>query len=223
VGGKLEGAEMTKPVVFGANYSVYTRIVRLVLEEKNVPYRIEEIDIFEKDGPPDGYADRHPFLRIPAFEHDGFRLYETAAIAGYIDNTFPEPPLMPESAEKRARADQIIGILDNYAYRTWVWDIFVERIRVPERGENSDEAKITEALLRAETCLSSIENLMGGEKYFLGSEATLADFHAAPMIALFRLAPEGDRLLSDHMPWTSWWETMSERPSIAATRFAAEG
>jgi len=130
---------------------------------------------------------------------------------------------MPETAEDRARANQIIGILDSYAYRTWVWDVFVERIRVPEKGKDSDEAKIAKALHRAETCLSAIEDLMRGELYFLGNETTLADLHAAPMIALFRLAPEGERLLSDHPPWTAWWRQMAERPSMAATRSPAEG
>ncbi len=68
---------MTEPIVFGAPYSVYLRAVRLALEEKGVPYRLEEIDIFADGGPPKDYLARHPFGRIPAFEHDGFRLYET--------------------------------------------------------------------------------------------------------------------------------------------------
>lgn len=216
---------MTDPIVFvfGTTYSVYTRIVRLALEEKGVAYRLEEIDIFADDGPPADYDERHPFLRIPAFEHNGFRLYESGAIARYIDEAFPGPALTPETTEGRARANQITGILDSYAYRTWVWDIFVERIRVPEQGKDPDEPKIAEALPRAETCLSAIEHLMNGAPYFIGDNPTLADLHAAPMIALFRLAPEGKRLLSDHPPWSAWWRQMAERPSMAATRSPAEG
>jgi len=56
------------PIVFGATYSVYTRIVRLALEEKGIAYRLEEVDIFADGGPPSDYDERHPFLRIPAFE-----------------------------------------------------------------------------------------------------------------------------------------------------------
>ena len=36
--------------LFGAEYSVYTRIVRLALEEKGVSYRLEPVDIFAEDG-----------------------------------------------------------------------------------------------------------------------------------------------------------------------------
>ena len=67
-----------KPRVFGASYSVYVRIVRLALAEKEVEYELVPIDIFAQGGPPPGFLDRHPFGRIPAFEHAGFSLYETA-------------------------------------------------------------------------------------------------------------------------------------------------
>ena len=57
---------MNRVTVFGASYSVYVRIVRLVLEEIGVPYQLVEIDIFAKETLPPDYAERHPFGRIPA-------------------------------------------------------------------------------------------------------------------------------------------------------------
>lgn len=209
---------MTKPTVFGAGYSVYVRTVRLALEEKGVPYRLEDVDIFAKDGPPPDYRSRHPFSRIPAFEYDGFRLYEAGAITRFIDEAFPGPALMPDTPEARARVNQIISILDSYAYRTWVWDIFVERIDRPSDGGTSDERKIAAALPRAETCLAAIEELMQADAYFLGSEPTLADLHTAPMIALFRRTPEGEGMLAGRSRWEEWWKRMSERPSMISTR-----
>ena len=200
------------PILFGAAYSVYERVVRLALEEKGVDYRLEEIDIFAEGGPPASYEQRQPFLKIPAFEHDGFRLYEAAAITRYIDAALPGPALMPADLRQRARADQIIGILDSYAYRNWVWDIYVERTK-PE----PDEAKIAEALPRAETCLAAIEALMEGDEFFLGHAPTLADLHALPMLDHLRRTPEGERLLADRPRWRNWWGLMSERPSMAAT------
>jgi glutathione S-transferase len=93
---------MTSPTVFGAAYSVYVRIVRLALAEKGVAYRLVDIDIFAPGGPPQEYVARHPFGRIPAFEHDGFRLYETGAIARYVDEAFDGPPLQPADVRRRA-------------------------------------------------------------------------------------------------------------------------
>ncbi len=68
---------MTDPVVYGPAYSTYTRSVLLALEEKGVPYRFEEVDILaDAHNEPDHLA-RHPFAKVPAFEHDGFAHYET--------------------------------------------------------------------------------------------------------------------------------------------------
>jgi glutathione S-transferase len=79
---------LSEPIVYGAAYSVYVRAVRLVLAEKRVAYRLVEVDIF---GAPDAaHLRRHPFGKIPAFEHDGFTLYETSAIARYVDEAFKQ-------------------------------------------------------------------------------------------------------------------------------------
>jgi len=48
-----------------------------------------EVDVFAETGVPKEHLTRHPFGRIPAFEHNGFHLYETGAIVRYIDDAFP--------------------------------------------------------------------------------------------------------------------------------------
>src|SRR5271166_5758637 len=102
---------MTKnPRVFGADYSVYVRIVRLCLIEKGVEYELTPIDVLAKDGPPRSYLARHPFGRIPAFEHAGFLVYETSAIARYIDEAFRGPKLQPSGTKARARCNQLVSI-----------------------------------------------------------------------------------------------------------------
>lgn len=208
---------MSRPILFGAGYSVYVRAVRLALAEKGVPYDLVEVDIFAEGGPPADYLQRHPFGRIPAFEHDGFRLYESGAINRYVDEAFPGPALQPEDPKGRARMNQVIGILDSYAYRTLVWDIYVERVAVAKEGRESDEARIAAALSRAETCLGALEDLKGEAPWLAGAQPTLADLHAAPMIALFRLAPEGRDLMARHAALRRWWDAMAARPSMAAT------
>jgi glutathione S-transferase len=116
---------MQKPSVFGADYSVYVRAVRLTLEEKNIDYDLTPIDVFAKEGPPPSYLQRQPFGRIPAFEHCGFRLYETGAITRYIDEAFAGPSLQPVDARQRARANQIISIADSYIYPILVRGVYV--------------------------------------------------------------------------------------------------
>jgi hypothetical protein len=135
-----------RPVLFGAPYSVYVQAARLALDEKSVEYELVPIDIFTEAGPSAEHLARQPFGKIPAFEHAGFRLYEAGAITRYVDEAFPGAPLQPAEPQARARMNQIISIADSYAYRTLVWDIYVERVSRPASGLVPDEAKIAAAL-----------------------------------------------------------------------------
>jgi glutathione S-transferase len=208
---------MSELTLYGAAYSVYVRIARLVLEEKGVPYRLVEIDIFAEGGPSADYRARHPFCRIPAFEHDGFRLYETGAITRYVDEAFDGPQLQPASVDERARMNQIISLLDNYAYRAMVWDVYVERVSRAAKGKSSDEARIAAGLAQAEACMAALVDLMGDTQWLAGDALSLADLHAAPMFACFTLASEGDAALARHGPLRRWWQSMSARDSMAKT------
>ena len=202
-----------EPVVYGAPY----RTVRLALEDKGVPYRLVPIDVFTPDGPPKDYLIRHPFGRIPAFEHGSFQLYEAGAITRYVDEAFPGPVLQPTAPELRARTHQVISILDLYAYRTLVWDIYVERVSVPKDRGISDEQKIRDAIPRAVTCLTALQQIMLAGPFLTGPALTLADLHAAPMFAYFTLAPEAHQLLALHPGLAEWWARMAIRRSMAST------
>ncbi|TIP53654.1 MAG: glutathione S-transferase family protein [Mesorhizobium sp.] len=166
---------MAKPILYGADYSVYVRIARLALEEKGVDYELLPLDIFAPEGIPAWYLELHPFGRIPAFEHDGFRLFETGAITRYVDEAFDGPALQSADAHGRARMNQIIGTLDAYGYRAMVWDVAVERLeKMPP-----DEALIAGGLRRAETVLKVLTSLKARGPWLLGEQLTLADLHAA--------------------------------------------
>jgi glutathione S-transferase len=207
-----------KPIVFGAPYSVYVRAVRLALEEKGVDYELVPVDIFAAGGRPAEHLTRHPFGKIPAFEHAGFRLYEAGAITRYVDEAFAGPFLQSVDARDRARMNQIISVLDSYAYRTLVWDIYVERVSRPASGEVADEESIAAALPKAEVCLFALSELMDEAPWLAGPAISLADLHAAPMFAVFRLAPEGERLVGHHHRLGRWWDRVSSRPSFLRTQ-----
>jgi len=214
---------MSDPVLFGAAYSVYVRTVHLALAERCVPYRLVEIDIFAPEGPPADYAARHPFNRIPAFEHDGFRLYETGAIARYVDEAFPGPSLMPDDVRARARVHQVISILDNYGYRSMVWGVFTECVRAPAQGRAPDAAKIDAAVVLADKCLGALEDLVvPNGPAMLGASVTLADLYLAPMMRYFTMAREGTDLLDARPRLSAWWQFMRERPSMEQTKSPIE-
>jgi len=210
-------ASASEVVVFGKADSVYVRIVRLALLEKGAPHRLEEVDPFAPGGAPAEQLARHPFGKIPAFRHGDFSLYETSAITRYADEAFAGPRLQPASASLRARMNQAIGILDAYAYRTLVWDLYVERCVRPE----ADEARIARALPRAELCLRALAEIGPTAAWLAGPELTLADLHAAPMIDYLTATPEAKALLEPHARLRRWWEALCERESVRALGIGA--
>lgn len=207
-----------RPRIFGADYSVYVRSVRLALAEKAVACDLLPVDVFAPDGVPADHLARQPFGRIPAFEHDGFRLYETGAILRYVDEIFAGPPLQPGSPRGRARMNQLISITDGHVYRDLVWDLYVERVSKPRQGKAPDEARIAAAVPRARTCLAAIAAIAGDGPWLVGEHLSLADLHLAPMIHYAVMTPEVQDLLQPHAGLRAWWDRMAQRPSMLATR-----
>ena len=76
---------MASPIIYGPNFSTYVRTTRLALTEKPAPYQLTEIAFMEGAHKRDEFLQRNPFGKVPAFEHDGLKLYETSAITRYID------------------------------------------------------------------------------------------------------------------------------------------
>lgn len=206
--------------LYGLERSVYTRIVRLALEEKGVAYELEAIEVFERDGVPTDHFRRHPFGRIPVLRHGLFVLYEAAAITRYVDEAFAGPSLQPVLAAARARMQQIIGLLDAYAYRPMVRGVFVGGVLAQGQGaKGMDAGAFSKALAASAICLHALEKLIGpGCDWLADRRLSLADIHAFPMLRSLSLAPEGMELLCRHKALFRWFETMLSRPSVLKTR-----
>ena len=216
--GDTEGRLVTVTLI-GPAYSVYVRAARIVLHEKGVAYDHESFAVFDDSDIPAGYLERHPFKRVPAFEHDGFRLYETGAITRYVDEAFPGPRLQPGTPRERARMNQVISILDAYAYWPLVRVIFVQRGSARQEVE-PDEAAIADALEKAETCLGALSRLIDEDEFLAGEDFTLADAHAVPIFDYFQRTEEGRGLMSRQTALAGWWSRVETRASVVETPFS---
>lgn len=205
-------------VLHGLERSVYTRIVRLALAEKQQPYTLQEVEIFGPGGVPPAHLARHPFGRIPVLSHGDFVLYETAAITRYVDEAFDGPALQPASAQARARMNQVIGLLDAYAYRPMVWGVFVQRVRRPAEGHAVDEPEVARSLIAADRVLKVLDQALAQHARLAGPSLSLADLHAWPMLRYFTLAPDGDALLRRYPRLHGWFDQMLARSSALTTR-----
>ena len=207
---------MARPIVYGPANSTYVWSTRLALAEKGVAHELVEIGL-------DAYREqahlaRHPFAKVPAFEHDGFALYETQAILRYIDEGFPVAPLQPTDLHQFARMSQIMGIVDAYAYPSIVGGILFNRILAPRLGLPVDEAAVVAALPQARLCLAEIARLMGDQPYLVGERVSLADLMLVPILYYFSRLPEGAAALAEHPSLLPWMARMEERQSFRVTK-----
>lgn len=206
---------MADPTLYGPAYSTYARTARLALEEKGVKYALEEVDILKPRNA--AHMARQPWGKVPAFEHDGFKMYETQAIARYVDESFGGAKLQPADTKKRARMNQIVGILDSYGYNAMIGGVVWERVVKPLMNQTPDEGRIKETMPDAEKTLDALEGLIGDNKYLADNEVTLADLMAVPIIDYFAATPEGKAALAKRPKVSAWWNRIKDRPSVTRT------
>jgi glutathione S-transferase len=207
---------MARPIVYGPAASTYVWSTRLALAEKGVAHELVEIGFAELAQEP--HVRRHPFAKVPAFEHDGFALYETQAILRYIDEGFPVAPLQPTDLHRFARMNQIMGIVDAYAWPSIAGGILVNRLLRPRLGLPVDEAAVAASLPRARLCLAEIARLQGEQPFLAGERVSLADLMVIPLFCYFSRVPEGEAALAEHPSLRPWIARMEERQSFQVTK-----
>jgi glutathione S-transferase len=207
---------MARPIVYGPAGSTYVWSTRLALAEKGVAHELVAMGFDEHRQEP--HLSRHPFAKVPAIEHDGFALYETQAILRYIDERFPSAPLQPTDVHQFSRMNQIMGIVDAYAWPSIAAGILFNRILAPRLGLPVDEAAVQAALPRARLCLAEFARLMGEAPYLAGERVTLADLMVLPLLSYFVRLPEGEAPIAEHPALRQWLRHMENRQSFAVTK-----
>lgn len=200
----------------GYQYSVYSWIARLALHEKGVTYDWIEVNPFAEDIPA-SYLAMHPFKRVPALTHAGFVLYETDAITRYVDEAFEGPKLQPVEPRERARCNQIISIVDSYAYWPLVRQVFSHGVFRPRMSRPVDENEFQRGLEAAPRVLAALESTAGEGPCLCGNQLSLADIHLAPMVGYFVMADEGRALLQKYPRLGQWWSELSNRSAFVVT------
>jgi glutathione S-transferase len=203
--------------IYGPNYSTYVRSVRLLLEEKGAAYELVEVDTLKGESKTPDHLRRHPFGLVPAFAHDGFELYETDAILRYLDKVAPGPSFTPADPKACARMDQLMGVIDAYAYPNMITKLVVQRVVMPMLGAVPDEELIKSAEPKIQSCIAEFERLMGEGPYLAGASPSLADLLLAPVMAYFSGTPEGQGMLEPHAGLQRWWREMETRPAMSRT------
>jgi glutathione S-transferase len=206
---------MSGMVVHGIPGSPYVRAALLTLEEKGAAYELAAMAPGTLKQQP--HLSRHPFGRIPAFEHDGWMLYETRAIMRYVDAVVPGPRLQPDEPRAAARMDQLMNITDWYLMPQISATITFNRVVAPRFNRPVNEDAIVKAIPNARVCIAEIGRLLDGYPWMAGEAISLADLLLPPHLSMFAQAPEGAAILREHENLSGWLVRIEARPSMRAT------
>jgi len=206
---------MSGMIVHGIPGSPYVRAALLTLEEKKARYEFAAMQFGTLKQQP--HLSRHPFGRIPAFEHDGWMLYETQAIMRYVDTVVPGLRLQPGEPRAAARMNQLMGITDWYLMAQVSRTITFNRVVAPRFGRPVDEDAVAKAIPEARICIGEISRLLDGQRWMAGDAISLADLLLAPHLSMFAQAPEGALILQEHEDLRAWLARIEARPSMQAT------
>jgi glutathione S-transferase len=90
-------------VLYDFGNSVCCQKVRITLREKGLEWQAVRVDLFKSEQYDPNYLKLNPKGVVPTLVHDGTPVIESTLICEYIDETFPDPPLIPRDAAARTR------------------------------------------------------------------------------------------------------------------------
>ena len=140
----------------------------------------------------------NPYVSLPTLIDRELVLYDSRVIVEYLDERYPNPPLMPVSPVDRAKLRLGLATLE----RDIVEPAVALDLVLGTRAENSHRKKL-------KSLLASSENLFGIQRYFLSDDFTIVDCVIAPI--LWRLDLFGIALSDDQKPISSYMERIFSR------------
>ncbi len=191
----------------GFGVSNYYNKLKLVLLEKQIPFRERLVYPWEKDS----FIDHSPMGKIPFIETEVGGLSETQAILEYLEDRFPAIPLYPAAAFERARCRELIQHLEINA--EWVARRLYKECFFG--GKVSDETK-SEVKERLGMGLQAVARLAKFAPFACGSDFTAADCVAYVHFAMIRqatLAIYDDDMLERFVPAApAYMQRLDSRP-----------
>ena len=197
--------------LYGSPFSNYYNKVKLALLEKGVPF--EEVPVAPSQEA--SYLQQCPTGKVPYFEVDGGRFCESQAALEYLEERYPDMPLLPGDPVARAKVRELIQILEQ--------DVeLVARRLLPHVlfGAPVADAVKDEVARQLDRGVASLSRVARFSPWIAGDQYTLADCAAAehfPLITRIGTKVYGRDWLAA-LPVADYLEQLKHRPAYAKVR-----
>lgn len=201
-------ADLAEITICSKQACPYAQRSRIVLRAKGLPFQVVEIDLHNK---PDWFLAISPYGKVPLLKHGETVLYESSIINEYLNDAFPQPPMLPEDAAERA------------FHRIWI-DFCNNRVQPGMMAVLC--APASEYLARAEALDSTFHTLeahlqqhSATQPFFQGHRFGLVDASYAPSFErLCALSSLRNYALPQDTPRVQEWaRALAEHPAVSDT------
>ncbi|HXX50013.1 MAG TPA: glutathione S-transferase family protein [Xanthobacteraceae bacterium] len=217
--------------------SVCAQKVRIALAEKGIDVK-EHLLTLRGDQHNPAYRKLNPDGVVPTLVHDGRAIVESALILYYLDEIFPDPPLMPKAPPQRHRVWLYNKLIDEYVHNSCMiltfatafrpnftkmpreeWLAEIDKTPLKRRAEYKrsviEHGLASEAVAQHKKLLSWMDQSLQSGAYLAGDGFSNADCAVIPHVMrpeLLKLSGMWD----DYPTIGDWWTRMRERPSVKA-------
>jgi glutathione S-transferase len=190
--------------------SPFCRKVRLILAEKRIEVELVEEKPWERRM---DFLRLNPSGKVPVLRIDELTLAESSAIFEYLEETYPDPPLLPRDPAGRAEARRLTAWFDDKFHNEVTANLLYERVnRKLSRSGYPDSEKIKAGMRNIKYHLDYIGWLMDHRRWLGGDELTIADFAAAAQLSCLDYIGDVDWTRSPGLQ--DWYAKIKSRPAF---------
>jgi len=198
--------------LYGYVHSPPAKLVAMVLYEKEIPFEYIEVDLSTRKNKTEAFLAIQPFGQVPYIDDDGFILYESRAIARYLEEKYPNQgtKLIPTDPKKRALFDQAASI-EAFSFDFYSTPLMYEAFVKPRLRQEVDPQRAKDLTASLAEKLDVYDQILAKQPYIAGDELTLADLYHIPVGNVLFLA--GINVISEKPNVAKWFNKVSSRPS----------
>jgi glutathione S-transferase len=179
---QTETIQNDERVVYGVSVSPYVRKVKVILEEKKLPFKQSEVLplvlLKETNSEiPQDFLKASPLGKIPAYSEKDWSIADSGVIGDYLEAQYPVIKLLPADPKERARAKWFEKYGDETLANVIHTKIFIERVVKPVVLKQATDEAIVEKAIKEELppLFNYLEKEIGDKEFIAGNQFTIAD------------------------------------------------
>ena len=200
--------------MFHVPLSPFCRKVRLSLAEKKIGVDLVEEKYWEADA---DFLRRNPAAKVPVLQLDGIIMSESGPICEYLEETRPEPSLLPKDPVARLEVRRLVNWFDDKFHHEVTSKLLYERVNKKMMGQGYPDSKNVKAGAKAiKYHLDYMTWLLDHRRWLAGDQMTLADFAAAAHLSSLDYISDVDWNRSAVVK--DWYAKIKSRPAFRNIR-----